>query len=104
MDRTAGTPSVGYFEVTRGEDAFIWRDYSMSTDNSLFVSLAVHFSLLAESQPAATLFPQVALKSFVLTNVGHTLGLFGSFFLGGSPTFALALEGVQLPLPVLQWP
>ena len=25
-------------------------------------------------------------------------------FFGGSPTFVFALGGVQLPLPVLQWP
>ena len=33
-----------------------------------------------------------------------TLGLFGYFFRGGSPAFVLALRGVQLPLPVLEWP
>ena len=37
-------------------------------------------------------------------NASCALGLFGNFFRGGSPTFVLALGGVQLPLPVLQWP
>ena len=33
----------------------------------------------------------------------YTPGLLDVFFLGGSPTFLLALGGVHLPLPVLQW-
>ena len=41
------------------------------------------------------------LESFAKTDP-HTPGHLAAFF-GGSPTLDLALGGVQLPLPVLQW-
>ena len=55
--------------------------------------------------------PKLSAKGCVTLLGSHEfkirlLGLFGYFFSGwcaGVSTFVLALEGVQLPVPVLQW-
>ena len=90
--------NVFFFWVggTRYSMVALWLPKPLS-ERSVF-SLFLHSFLLKYRK----LLTRLTLKLF-LSLLFLILGLFGYFSLDGSPTFVLALGGVQLPLPVLQW-